>query len=82
MVNYEHLKEKDQLFSLWAHEVSRVFGDRLINDTDREWFYEQLADPLQKTFEFEWDANYIRNEILFGDYLSSTKEYQRIESQD
>ena len=40
MVKY--LKDANQVGRLWAHETSRVFADRLINDEDRDWFQELL----------------------------------------
>ena len=31
------------LAKLWIHETSRVFHDRLINDSDRNWFMETIC---------------------------------------
>ena len=51
---------KNNMVRLWAHESLRVFGDRLVDDTDREWFLRHLVDM-------------VRNEkhqatVLFGRY--------------
>lgn len=40
---------------LWVHEVMRVFGDRLIDDTDRLWVLMQLRDQAKKTFQMSFD---------------------------
>jgi hypothetical protein len=33
----KELSQTDTAVRLWAHETSRVFGDRLINESDRKW---------------------------------------------
>eukprot|EP00975_Prorocentrum_lima_P008629 1843188-Prorocentrum_lima.AAC.1 len=33
---------KGELARLWCHESLRVFGDRLIDDADRDWFHGHL----------------------------------------
>ncbi|EFC37691.1 hypothetical protein NAEGRDRAFT_81845 [Naegleria gruberi] len=39
--------EKVSLVKIWAHEATRVFHDRLINEQDRESFYQLLDKELQ-----------------------------------
>ncbi len=41
----------DNCAQLFAHEATRVFHDRLINDEDRGIFYEMLADNLHDYFK-------------------------------
>jgi dynein heavy chain, axonemal len=48
MVKY--LKDAGQVGKLWAHETSRVFADRLINDEDREWFQDLILSQVQRLF--------------------------------
>jgi len=40
---------------LWVHEILRVFGDRLIDDTDRKWMLQQLRDCTKKVFQASFD---------------------------
>jgi dynein heavy chain len=28
----------EKMLKLWAHEMQRIFGDRLVDDVDRLWF--------------------------------------------
>ncbi|CAM9938575.1 unnamed protein product, partial [Ectocarpus sp. 12 AP-2014] len=35
---------------LWVHESLRVFGDRLVDDPDREWFLQHLNSMISTHF--------------------------------
>jgi dynein heavy chain len=76
-IKYENLPGKEILVSLWVHEASRIFYDRLVDEKDREWFLTLIQGYVKNNFEFEWDNRHIK-EILFGDYSNMQKEYQRI----
>ena len=47
---------------LWVHEVLRVYGDRLVDDSDANW----LAEQIRKTLYSRMGEN--MNE-LFSDFL-------------
>ncbi|XP_043498185.1 dynein axonemal heavy chain 7-like isoform X3 [Polistes fuscatus] len=49
---------------LWVHEILRVFGDRLVDDSDMNWLIEQLHLTLNKHME-------ISMEELFEDFLQA-----------
>jgi dynein heavy chain len=36
---------------LWVNESSRVFGDRLINDEDVNWFKDVVMELISKNFK-------------------------------
>jgi len=45
----------DRHIRLWVHEILRVFGDRLVDDTDRTWMLNQLRDTTKKVFQVSFD---------------------------
>lgn len=51
LVPKTHMTEGDKLIRLWVHEVYRVFYDRLIDDKDREQFFEIVKGTLQESFK-------------------------------
>jgi len=51
------------LVRLWAHEINRVFGDRLINDKDRTWMLEALRDTTRNPFGYSFDSLFIHLDI-------------------
>ncbi|XP_023311334.1 dynein heavy chain 2, axonemal [Anoplophora glabripennis] len=47
----EYQSDKSSILKLWIHECYRVFCDRLIDDSDREWFSNQMNEQLGAHFE-------------------------------
>ena len=39
------------MLALWAHELERVFGDRLNDSADRAWFYEYSSKVSKRYTE-------------------------------
>lgn len=63
---------------LWYHESARVLRDRLINDTDRDWFDQLLRDVTRENFSAQVEETVAIEELFFGDFCNTSKEYQKI----
>ena len=48
---------------LWLHECQRVFGDRLVDEKDKEFFRQLSFDILLQKFK---STNFTKVEDLFG----------------
>ena len=65
------LQSPETFCKLWAHEISRVFSDRLINQEDSDWFIEQVMEQLNKNFKssLELDELFGESKVMFADLL-------------
>ncbi|XP_026673034.1 dynein heavy chain 7, axonemal [Ceratina calcarata] len=55
MIREESVESKSDFTKLWVHEILRVFGDRLIDELDRQWLFvkvrEVVGSNLRENFE-------------------------------
>lgn len=79
---------KPELVRLWTHETFRVFGDRLTDDKDRDWFLVHCQNMVGKHFgtKFNDTFKHLCNEgsdvidyaamrnLFYGDYMSDEDE--------
>lgn len=60
MLRKESAESKRTFAKVWVHEVLRVFYDRLIEDTDKDWLYNKLRqvvrDQFRENFEQAMDT--------------------------
>ena len=68
--SFKHTTEKIDFIRLWIHEMTRAFGDRLINDEDRSWLKEILDVESKNTFGLELENIYnAGKKIIFCDFV-------------
>jgi dynein heavy chain len=53
-INPISMQENDQFASLWLHECSRVFSDRLVTEQDKNFFRTQTLEILNQKFKASW----------------------------
>ena len=75
--------DKMKLIRLWGHEVYRVFYDRLIDDDDRKWMFNQIQAATKDFFKQSFQSVFGRlarveggnvtmhemDELMFGSYV-------------
>lgn len=84
LLRKESVSDKKTFVRVWVHEILRVFYDRLVDDDDREWFFERLKKTtkefMRDTFENALDTYQNEKEIvtrdsikamMFGSYLDT-----------
>lgn len=63
---------------MWIHENKRVFGDRLIDNPDREWLDSLLLQEAEKTFSLQHKEIFNAERLIFGDYMGGIDVDNRI----
>lgn len=56
MIKKESVESKTAFTRLWVHEILRVFGDRLIDQSDRHWLFRQMRDTVQRIIRENFDV--------------------------
>ncbi|GIL57271.1 hypothetical protein Vafri_12526 [Volvox africanus] len=55
LLGEEAREAKDKYLRLWAHEILRVFYDRLVDDKDRSWFLSYLRTVMREKLSADFD---------------------------
>ena len=55
---------------VWVHELTRVFGDRLISEADREWLASTIQQNMEANTELTNDDLYAkRADVIMADFM-------------
>lgn len=57
----------DAMRRLWIHEINRVYGDRLVNDSDQKWLLKLITDVVEEQL-------HILPQVLCSRFIRSTEE--------
>ena len=71
MVTSSKCPDSDTFCQLWVHECSRVFHDRLINQSDQSWFKSKSCDLMSRYLRVstDVDAQFESGLKVFCDFL-------------
>ena len=83
IIQRESVDSKITFIRLWVHETFRVFGDRIIEKEDQDWFFSKLKDCVKSHFKdpfesvFDYLPKFKHEELtkdsfkflLFGNFL-------------
>lgn len=61
----------DAMRRLWAHEVHRIYGDRLVDQSDRTWLFETICGAAENQL-------HTTSLEIFGRFKESNKEVNKI----
>jgi len=68
---------------LWYHENTRVIGDRLIDNIDRNFLSNLMQDLIKSKFNITKEQMFNSERIIFADFLEGidveTRIYRQIE---
>ena len=69
------IRDQNGIFRLFCHECQRVFHDRLINNEDKTYFNEILAEMANKHFSVTIEpTSFATKPIIFGDFMKMGAE--------
>lgn len=87
LLRKESVDNKKVYAKIWFHEAMRVFYDRLIEESDRNWFFELLSDCIRDFFRDKMETvfeAYVNEEgrvtlacvrrVMFGTYMDMDNE--------
>lgn len=47
----EATEDLNAMRRLWVHEILRVYGDRLVDDNDRQWLFDAICNEIKKNLK-------------------------------
>eukprot|EP01116_Phalansterium_solitarium_P017128 TRINITY_DN413_c0_g1_i5.p1 TRINITY_DN413_c0_g1~~TRINITY_DN413_c0_g1_i5.p1 ORF type:complete len:4163 (-),score=2181.62 TRINITY_DN413_c0_g1_i5:539-13027(-) len=69
ILSVKKIDEPINIVRLWAHECTRVFSDRLVDNEDRNWFQRLLETKMFKFLKTKWDEVLKTDRLVYGDFM-------------
>ncbi|CAK9808069.1 Dynein axonemal heavy chain 7 [Anthophora plagiata] len=88
LLQKDSIETKVTFIRLWAHEIWRVFGDRMLDHSDKEWLFLQIKniskchfkDSFETVFDYlpKFDNNEITkdsfNNLMFSNFINAEQD--------
>nr|XP_031294136.1 dynein heavy chain 14, axonemal [Camelus dromedarius] len=72
------INSKEMAALFFVHEATRVFHDRLIEQTEKGLFYQFLSKEIENYFQIQWTKEKLVNDsIIFVDFLDINKSHRK-----
>ncbi|KAL0118616.1 hypothetical protein PUN28_009352 [Cardiocondyla obscurior] len=92
LIQKESVETKITFIRLWAHEILRVFGDRILDESDKEWLFLRIRDTVKNNFKDSFEIAFDHlpkfenqitkdsfNDLMFGNFAETEKRrYEEI----
>uniref|UniRef100_A0A7S2P1M5 Uncharacterized protein n=1 Tax=Leptocylindrus danicus TaxID=163516 RepID=A0A7S2P1M5_9STRA len=76
------IQNKESIVRLWAHEVYRIFFDRLVHAQDQIWFDKMIRAEVEESFGVTWNEIVgSKKELMFGSFANPNSEVKQAYSQ-
>ncbi|OMJ85003.1 hypothetical protein SteCoe_13780 [Stentor coeruleus] len=72
------IKESVHMIKLWVHECQRVFQDRLINLSDREYFDKLIEDAVKQFFNRDISEIITTKPLLFASFIEVQRNGKKL----
>nr|XP_023488506.1 dynein heavy chain 14, axonemal isoform X2 [Equus caballus] len=72
------INSKEMAALFFVHEATRVFHDRLIEQTEKGLFYQFLSKEIENYFQIQWTKEKLMNDAtVFVDFLDINKSHRK-----
>ncbi|KAK6626143.1 hypothetical protein RUM43_006448 [Polyplax serrata] len=78
MVSPDTINTLPSLLNLWYHENCRVFQDRLVSQSDRDWFDNLMKKVIEDSFRVPSSEVLDTEVIIYADCCSDSRNYERV----
>lgn len=92
LIQKESVETKITFIRLWVHEVLRVFSDRMLDESDKEWLFQRIRDAVKSNFKDSFEIAFDHlpkyenqitkdsfSDLMFGNFMEKSGKCRRYE---
>lgn len=86
LIQKESVETKITFIRLWVHEILRVFSDRMLDESDKEWLFQRIRDAVKSNFKDSFEIAFDHlpkfenqitkdsfSDLMFGNFMNTEK---------